>query len=183
MARQTFTKGQTVYVAHYSRHNFKRAVVADPDVVKQSYGYGGGKQRDIHYVGVNYVVDDKGKVDVDRQWDILNNRQQIVDEAEYAKIAQAKDIGKLHRVIEAHHSFEREFAEYIEQATTIVDTFKSANDVLPLALFLRGAFSTRYQHSRLTPEEVTKVRGYKRADTEAAHLALQGMGETPPKLP
>jgi hypothetical protein len=185
MARQQFEQGQTVYVARYSRHNWRKAVVATPDVVKPSFGYYRGKSRDIHYVGVCYVKDD-GTVDVDRTWDVLNNRQQIVTEEAHAEIAQAKDIGKLRQTIDAYRAFETDFAKYVEQARLIVGTvagYDHPDDISKLAYHLRGMFSIRYEYSRLAHTEVRKVRTDKRQEAVQARAVLKAAGVESPELP
>jgi hypothetical protein len=186
MARQTFEKGQTVYVAYYSRHNWRKAVVATPDVVKQSFGYY-GKRRDIHYVGICYVKDD-GTVDVDRTWDVLNNRRRIVTEEAHAEIKQAKDIGELRQAIDAHRAFETDFARYVEQARIIVGTLPASepvgsSEINKLAHYLRGMFSFRSEYRRSTNTEVRALRADYRADAADARAALKGLGVEAPELP
>lgn len=190
MARQTFTKGQTVYVARHSRHNWRnwrKAVVAKPDVVHTSSGFGGGRlrRRDIHYVAIHEIDTRTGKVVADREWEVLNNCQQIVTEDRYAEIAQAENIGKLRQTIDAHRVFEVDFAKYVEQARIILEaqvTKAGLDDIDELAHYLRGMFSFRGDYNRQTRGDVRKVRADKRAEAQAAQVTLQALGVEAPEL-
>ncbi len=183
MARQTFEKGQTVYVARYSRNHWRKAVVANPDIEKTAYGFGPAN-RTIHYVGISYVKDD-GTVDEGNEWPILNNRQQIVTAERYAEIAQANDIAKLRGTIRAHRKFEEDLDRFTKQATAIINTMVTRDgsiDVLELALHLRGVFSFRSSYIQQTAAQVARTRAEYLAGAHKAQTALHKLGVQPPEL-
>lgn len=180
MARQTFTKGQTVYVNHYGS-NWRKAIVANPDVIQTPYGYGSS---DRHYVAVSYVERD-GRVDPDRTWDIANNRLRIISEERHAEIAQAKDIHTLRRDILRHKDFEASLDKYTEQARIIIGRKRGvtlSDETMDVAIHLLGLFAFRSEHSRMTREQVIARRTEGLADAHSAQAALRELGEEVPEL-
>lgn len=179
MARQTFEEGQTVYVKRWG-NAYAEAVVVKPDSVSRYTG------RDQHFVSARYYRN--GKLG-DKEFSILNTRRHIITADAYIEIERAKEISGLQVDIQDHRRFEEEFEFYIEQAKGIVGVVQSSAgraDVLDLlvALHLRSTFTRRSEYGRrTTTKEVAEDRAERKATAEAAHLALQGMGETPLELP
>ena len=98
MARQTFEKGQRVYIKRYG-NTYIEAEVVKPDVVQNGYTF--GLYREVHYVSVRYVQVD-GRLN-DREWPVLNNRQMIMTADAYAEIVRGREIGRLRNREEANH--------------------------------------------------------------------------------
>ncbi len=172
MARQQFEQGQTIYVKHGS--NYHKAVVVTPDKARRQYGPGF-----THYAGVRYVQPD-GTVNTEREWDIINNRTHILTEEAHNGVQRGTQVAKRRRVIAECASFEREFAQYTDQAAIIAKALDAqADEAEDLALYLRGMFSLRGGYGRLTRDEVRQRR---RDNAEAARMAageLRAMGLEP----
>ncbi len=178
MPRQAFTKGQQVYIKGYS--GYKEAKVTDPDIVQTSYGPTGRK---VHYVSVRYVRD--GKPD-GHDWNVLNNRQQIVTLEVYTQIERDREIARLWSIRRSYTRSEEVFAAYSEQAKDIItmvllSPVEVAADVLErlVALKLRGTFDLRTERSRHTTEEVANLRAEREFEAEAATVALEELGAKP----
>ena len=180
MARQTFTKGQTVY-CHRWNDTFRKAIVIRPDIAKA------GQQ--THYVGVRYI-NGKGEPE-GHEWPITNRINLILTEEAFNEINRAKAADDLRGDMAAYASFERTFQPYFEQAEiicrTLLNTVGVANvepaDVSELAHYLRGMFTfTTPDSRRMTRDGVRTLRREKRATAAMAMGGLAAMGEDVPEL-
>ncbi len=185
MARQTFEKGQTVYCHRYGGA-YRKAIVAQPDIVKKSFAIAGKGQRNMHYVGVIYV-NHQGAAE-GSEWPIQNTIRAIISEEAYNAIKTAKYSAELRSDIRAYTRFEEDFLRYFEQAEIICRTLLGGHivvepsEVSELAHYLRGMFAFASQYSRMDREGVRTLRQEKRATAAIAHNSLVAMGEEAPEL-
>ncbi len=185
MARQTFEKGQTVYCHNYSG-TYRKAIVARPDITKQSFDSGAGGRRDVHYVGVNYFGPG-GVADTEREWPILNNSRLIITEEVYQEFKRAKTAAEMHRDILAYTKFEENFLLYFDQAEIICRAVLDGRNAEPsevneLAHYLYGMFQFASSYQRLDRGGVRARRREKRATAASARDALAALGEEAPEL-
>ena len=179
MARQQFEQGQRVYIKRYG-NTYIEAQVVKPDVVQTSYGTSG---REMHYVIVRYVRDDKPD---GNEWPVLNNRQMIILPEAYAEIGRGREIDRLRAKVRQHERWEEAFVAYAARAKNIIGLVQSSAgraDVLELlvALQLKGAFEIRHERRQLATEEVAKVRAEYKAEADEARQALEELGaDVPP---
>lgn len=194
MARQTFTRGQRVYIKLYRDH-YTEAEVGQPDVV-HSAGYG-ERTRNIHYVEVVYCRNGKP---TGHARSILNNREHIIPSEAYAEIERGREIDRLRSTVRIHTRWEEKFTAYIEQAKSILDEFTPLkmpimselpgqglqfdaeftreatitrlSEINKLALQLKGTFDLRDERSRHTTEEVAELRAERKSDAEKAQRTL-----------
>ncbi len=184
MARQIFTKGQTVYCHSWSGM-YRKAVVARPDFTKPSFSSGAGRPRDIHYVGVIYT-NRQGEADGD-EWPVLNNSRLIITGEKYNEFKQAKNASDHRRDIRAYTAFEANFLMYFEQAEIICRAVLDGRNAEPsevneLAHYLRGTFAFSGRYDRMDREGVRTARHEKRCKAADARAALLAMGEDAPEL-
>ncbi len=179
MARQTFTKGQTVY-CHRGGTMYRKAIVMRPDMVKKGLR--------THYVGVRYI-NDKGRPG-GHEWPITNRANLILTEEAFNQKNRAKLVARLHGDMRAYDKFERAFQPYFDQAKIILlnamNTVGVANvdpdEVRELAHYLRGMFTFTSSYGQLTRSEVRTLRADKRGEANHAKRQLETMGEEAPEL-
>ena len=176
MARQTFTKGQTVYINRYGS-TWQKAVVAEPEIAERVRASGmTGRYRYTYYVSVYYIRD--SKPDTERPWNIINNRQRIVTEEGHAEIMRGQDTANMHETIRAHRKFEAEFQPFVARAEIIFDSLDGANreDIEDLAHYLRGVFILRSEWAHMTTGDVRDARAKYLKEAVEAQATLRERG-------
>lgn len=177
MARQTFKKGQRVYIKRFGG-SYQEAVVILPDVLQSSYGSTGRK---MHYVRIRYIRN--GEL-VGNEWPVLNNRQQIITAEANAEIERGHAITRLHNTIGTYTRWETKFAAYIEQAKGIISLVQTRGSAAQpscvelLAMRLSGTFDIRNESYRHSVEEIAELRAERKNEAEEAQQALEKLGAT-----
>lgn len=168
--RQTFVKGQVVWIHAYQTY-WRKATVTDPDFRRAALTGG----REIHYVKVRYF-DNDGRL-AGGEWNILNNRKQISNDAAHDLVLRDKEISARYADVRQHETWESTHAAYVDQANHIialVELLGAAPDTRAenVALYLRSAFSLKDKRTRdrITVEDITRVR------RELAHKATAARG-------
>ncbi len=178
--RQTFKKGQTVYIHAYSTF-WRKAKVINPDLITRAARYSAAPARELHNVKVIYYDRDSDKT-AGAEWNVLNRRNQIIDQAAYDLIQRGKEIARLQGDVRQYNTWEKTHTAYIEQAKTIQATMTMDGDSVvsaeTLALYLRSVFTlkdarTRERHNA---EDVTQQRGELAQKAEAANKRMQELG-------
>lgn len=178
--RQTFVKGQTVYVHAYSTF-WRRAKVINPDLITKAARYSAAPERELHNVKIIYFDHDTDKT-AGAEWNVLNRRNKIIDQAAYDLIQRGKEIGRLQGDVRQHQAWEKTHAAYVEQANHLVALIKllepSSLRNTNVALYLRSVFTMRDARTRErhNTEDVTR-QGRELADkAKAAEARMQALG-------
>ncbi len=169
MARQTFEKGQHVWVKP-SYSSWRLAIVAEPDVETKGYSYGSSGQHTTHNVRVVRLVDGQPRGEA---YLIRNNRANIVTEERYAEMAAEKQAETWYGIVARQQQREDELARYTERAITIVET--CGGEVAKLTDYLMAEFNLpRYGHS--SPLQVVERRAEYRKDAAEAAEKIEAVG-------
>jgi len=170
--RQTFEKGQTVWI-HAYQNFWRKAQVVDPDFERKALTYS-TKTRMNHYVKIIYF-DSKGEKLAGAVGNVNNARNKIIDQAAYDLILRGREIARLQGDVRQSEAWEKTHAAFLEQANHIialVDLLKPAGvRAEKVAMHLRGTFLLRDKRGRST------VAGLKKTRRELAHKATEARGK------
>ena len=170
MARQTFSKGQHVWVKR-PYGTWRSAIMANPDVETKHYSpYTGKGQGIAHNVLISWLVNGQP---TSGEFLVRNSRANIVTEERFEEMATEKQANTWYDTVARQQQREEELARYTEQATTIIDTY--GDDVAKLTDYLMGAFRlVKYGHS--TPDDIVKERARYRQEAEEAKKKIRDAG-------
>ena len=171
MARQTFSKGQHVWVKR-PYGVWQSAIVAEPDEEQKGYSYSRGQPNITHHVRVIRQVNGEPTVE---EFLVRNSRANIVTEERHTEIIAEKQAKEWYYIVNRQQQSEEMLAKFTEQATIIVET--CGDDVTKLADYLYGMFSLRSRYGpRITPKQVIKERASDRKEAEEAKKKIRDAG-------
>ena len=176
MARQTFSKGQHVWVKR-PYGVWQSAIVAEPDEEQKGYSYSRGQSNITHHVRVIRRVNGQP---TGKEFLVRNSRANVVTEERFAGMAAEKQAKGWYDTIARQQQREVSLARYTKQATTIIDTVlkvigQVTGDVAKLTDYLMAEFHLpRFGHT--TPEQIAVLRAEYREEAEEAKKKIRDAG-------
>ena len=177
MARQTFSKGQHVWVKR-PYGVWQSAIVAEPDEEQKGYSYSRGQPNITHHVRVIRRVNGQP---TGEEFLIRNSRANIVTEERFAEMAAEKQAKGWYDTVARQQQSEVSSARYTERATTITDTAlpvirQVTGGVAKLTDYLMAEFHLPTSFGHTTPEQIAALRAEYREEAEEAKKKIRDAG-------